>query len=224
MERQLARMKILVISNMYPRFLGGNFVHEQIRHLMDRGCEAKVIVPVPYCPGILGGIERWKVYANIPHDADIDNVPVRYPRYLRLRGRRFHALSCYAQYAGIRNAARSIIQEFKPDLIHAHAATAAGYLGLLLKDKYNIPLVCSMRGSDINLYPRYGKNSMRLTKKVLAGADRIVSVSNALKTAANTIAKPKKEIRVVYNGCDVNAFVRNNADRIRPMNPGPFFL
>jgi len=59
---------------------------------------------------------------------------------------------------------------------------------------------------------------MYLTKKLLSEADQLLSVSNALKGVANTIAKPKKEIQVVYNGCDFNTFSYMKEDRSQIRN------
>lgn len=194
---------------MYPHFLGGSFVHNQTKYLLKSGCKVRVVVPVPFYPRGIGGIYRWNVYSNIPKEAIIDNIPVYYPRYFRLPGKWFHSLSCYTQYWGLKDIAHSIIKEFKPHIIHAHAVTAAGYVGLMLKNKYDIPLICSLRGSDINVYPYYGKTSMYLTKKLIEKADQLLSVSNSLKIAANQIAKSRREIRVVYNGCEIGVFNRN---------------
>lgn len=192
---------------MYPNFLGGMFVHKQVIHLMNTGCEVRVIVPVPYVPTILRGRNRWEVYENIPERDTIDMVSVYYPRYLRLPGKWFHSISCYSQYWGIKKLVRSLIDEFKPNILHTHAATAPGYLGLMIKKMYDLPLICCLRGCDINTYPFYDRFSMYLTKKLISGADQLLSVSNALKKTANTIEKPKREIRVVYNGCDSDTFV-----------------
>ncbi len=191
----------------------GTFVHDQAKHLMAAGCEVKVLVPTAYCPKIMMNVNRWSKYAHVPECDTIDGVPVYYPRYLRLPGKWFHALACYTQYLGLKNIAHAIIKEFKPDIIHAHAATEAGFVGLILKQKYGLPLICSITGSDINSYPRYGKFSMQLTKKVLTGSDRIVSVSAALKNAAKAIARPKQEISVVYDGCEHNVFVADKENR-----------
>lgn len=200
---------------MYPPAMGGMFIHKQASHLIRAGCEVKVVVPVPYVPAILRGKNRWKGYASISERDTIDMVSVYYPRYLRLPGMWYHSISCYSQYWALHEVVRSLIDEFKPDIIHAHAATVPGYLGLMIKNKYNLPLVCSLRGCDINAYPFYDKFSMYLTKKLISGADQLVSVSNALKDAASTLSKPKRKIKVIYNGCDVDTFVFREEDRSR---------
>jgi len=210
-------MKILVLSNMYPKFMGGTFIHTQIKHLMNLGCGVEVIAPAAYCPGIIATGKRWNGYTRIPKHATLDSVNIYHPRYFRLPGKWFHPLSCYTQYAGLENVADLLVKRFKPDVIHAHSATAPGFIGLLLKNKYGLPLICSLRGSDINTYPHYGKFSMYLTRKVIAEADRLISVSTALKDAANLIEQPKKEIEVIYNGCDSDmfAFKKGDRDRVR---------
>ena len=59
---------------------------------------------------------------------------------------------------------------------------------------------------------------MYFTKKVIAEADQLLSVSSTLKIATNCIANPKKEIRVIYNGCDLSFFKRNKENRLKIRN------
>jgi glycosyltransferase involved in cell wall biosynthesis len=55
-----------------------------------------------------------------------------------------------------------------------------------------------------------------MTKKVLLNADQIISVSHALKTAAEGIATGLSgKIKVVYNGCDLDNFTYNKKERQR---------
>lgn len=206
-------MKILAISNMYPSYMGGNFIHEQAKHLAAQGCELKVIVPAAYFPALLSKCKKWGSYSAIPKHENIDGISVEHPKYFRLPGRWFHPLSCYAQYLSIRTRVNSAIRDFNPDIIHAHSATAPGFIGLLLKKKYGLPLVCSLRGSDINLYPNYGGLTMHMTREVINKSDALISVSAALKEAANAIAPSKKQIKIIYNGCDQNSFARQPEQR-----------
>jgi len=93
---KVGKPKALFLSNMYPPVLGGMFIHKQAKHLMDAGCEVKVIVPVPYVPNIVRCKNRWKGYANISETDTIDMISVYYPRYVRLPGKWFHSISCYS--------------------------------------------------------------------------------------------------------------------------------
>lgn len=130
-------------------------------------------------------------------------------------GKWFWSISCYTIYYGIRKAIDLIIKEFKPSIFQAYTATPDGYVGLILRKKYNIPLICSFRGSDIDNYPKYDQFTYCLTKKVILESDQITTVSNALKIVAEGIGKPKKEIQIVYNGCDSKMFSYNKKERLR---------
>jgi teichuronic acid biosynthesis glycosyltransferase TuaC len=213
MEKENSQLRVLVLSNMYPKNMGGMFIHTQIQHLMKSGCTVRVVAPVPYCPKILRHNERWGAYNLIPQQDTIDNVSVYYPRYFRLPGRWFHPMSYVTQYWGMRAVLANIISEFKPHIIHAQAASASCYAGMMIKREYGIPLVCSLRGSDINVYPYFGKLSMRLAQQMIKESDQLFCVSSALKEATYKIEKPKKEIEVIYNGCEIGMFQFKDGDR-----------
>ncbi|HDG97266.1 MAG TPA: glycosyltransferase family 4 protein, partial [Desulfobacterales bacterium] len=51
--------------------------------------------------------------------------------------------------------------------------------------------------------------TFRLTRRVIAEADKVTAVSNALKVAAEGIVRSQKEIAVVYTGCDLTRFSFN---------------
>ncbi len=142
-----------------------------------------------------------------------NGVQVLYPRYLRPSGKHFHPMSIALMYLGIQRTINMCIQEFKPHLQHAYMATPDGYVGLLVRERFQLPLVVSLLGSDINVYPGWSKVSRKLTKRVLLEADKVIAVSEALKLAAIDLARPMKEIDVVYMGCETERFVHNNEAR-----------
>jgi len=205
----MKRFKVLVLSHMYPSRAAptsGVFIHNHVRHLIALGCEVMVVSPIPYTPSVLATNQRRKVYRETPRQDVIDGVLVIYPRYLRPPGSLFHAPSALTMYAGVLACIGRIVKEFDPQLIHAHTATPDGYVGLLLSKKLGIPLVVSLRGSDVNVYPFRDRWTLGLTKKVLAKAHKVTAVSKALKETAEAIASPRAPIEVIYNGADVKQF------------------
>jgi len=208
----MEKIRVLVISSMYPKNIdptAGIFVQNQIEHFTNVDCRVNVISPLPYSPRILWVRAKWKEYGQVPKYDVIDGISVYYPRYIRLPGTWFHSISCYAMYYGIGRVLGSVIKEFKPHILHAYTATPGGYVGLMAKKKYDIPLVCSLEGSDIDIYPKYDRHTYNLIKRVICEADQITTVSSALKAVAEAIAKPEKEIQVVYNGCNLETFTYN---------------
>lgn len=213
-------IKILVISHMYPNKSSPNqgiFIHNQIKKLLEEGYQIKVISPIPFAPKFLWFNVKWKNYGMLPFHDRVDGVDVHYPRYLNIPGKISHIFSTYSMCFPIKTDIDSVIRSFNPNIIHAHTATPDGYFGLRLKNKYNLPLICSLRGSDINSYPYVNKLTYRLTKEVITKADQILSVSDALRISAEEIAKPDRQIEVVYNGCEIANPVSDNitSDKLR---------
>jgi len=205
----MKKIKVLILSSMYPRnsnSVSGIFIHQQIKNLSKIGCQIRVISPIPFSPLIFQNNPKRKGYAETPLFDLIENIPIYYPRYLRFPGKWFHCLSCYSMYLGIRKITKKIIEDFKPNILHVHTATPMGPVGLFLKKKFNIPLICSLRGSDINTYPHYNWLTLRQTKGVISKTDQLITVSKALKKEVEKIAIPKHKIQVIYNGCDLEKF------------------
>jgi len=113
-----------------------------------------------------------------------------------------------------KRAALAISKNFNFDLIHAHTSIPDGFIALKLGRYFNKPSVCTLHGSDINLYPWRDRICLFLTKKVIMGTDQLIAVSNFIKSQAERIARPNANIQVVYNGCDPRKFVFNNQTRI----------
>lgn len=198
-----------MLSHMYPSRAApthGIFIHHHARHLLESGCEVLVVSPVPYTPRPLAINQRRKAYLEAPRHDAVDGVSAIYPRYVRAPGKLFHAPAAHAMNAAARRSLREVLHDFNPDLVHAHTATPDGYAGLLLGRWLQLPTVVSLRGSDINVYPFRDRWTLRMTKRVLRQASRLTAVSEALKSAAESIERPSQPIEVVYTGCDLQGF------------------
>lgn len=211
-------IRVLIISHLYPRKTDpilGNFVHLQVKHLLKEGCQVEVISPVPYAPRIFWTNLRRRAYGQTPVFDVIEGIFVYYPRFIRAPGSWFHGPSSYTFYRSILRLADNIVKEFQPHILHTYDATPDGYATLLLKKRYNLPLVCSVLGADINVYPFYKPLTLQLTQQVIAQADQLVAVSEALRKSVEVLAQPKREIRVIYMGCDIGVFRPDEAARKR---------
>ncbi|MCA1021062.1 glycosyltransferase family 4 protein [Halobacillus litoralis] len=203
-------IKILMISNSYPNNINGNsgiFVHEQAKALVQLGCKVEVMNPTP--KELFGFFNN---HNNIPNQLWFDNINVNYSKYRMFPSKYGFSLSTIFFTRSILENVRKAIINFKPDIIHAHWATPSGYASIQLGKRLNIPVVCTLRGSDINTYPYKGYGSMGMTKKVLQRADRVITVSEALKVESESLIYPKKNIEVIYNGVDVEKFKITNND------------
>jgi teichuronic acid biosynthesis glycosyltransferase TuaC len=205
------KMKILVISHMYPSSFNntnGIFVHKQVKALIEQGYEVKVISPVPFAPFPLGMInEKWRAYADIPERAIIEGVEVEYPRYIEFPNSYFFEYSSYLMYLGIRSVVNSIYKDFKFDIIHSHVAFPDGFASTLINELYKVPHVVTIHGQDLQ-YTIFKNNKCKSRVfDVLNKVDKIITVSSKLK---NVVKREVffKNVVVINNGIDLRDYIK----------------
>ena len=99
---------------------------------------------------------------------------------------------------------RKIIEDFKPDILHAHYATSYGLIGALSGFH---PFIISVWGSDVYDFPYRSFFHKILLKHNLRKADIILSTSN---TMADQVRKfTPKDILVTPFGIDLKRFYKN---------------
>ncbi len=96
---------------------------------------------------------------------------------------------------------KKIIKEFRPDIVHAHYASSYGLLGVLSGFH---PLVISVWGSDIYIFPKKTFMHKIILKYNLKKADKILSTSFAM--AKETSKYTNKNIDVIPFGVDLDVF------------------
>lgn len=210
-------VNILVLSHMYPSKenpISGIFVHKQILALRKLGCNLIVIKPIPATPLFLATNARRISYRRVPDIDMVDNITVYYPRYIRPPGSFFHGPSVLTMYISVLNCLKKIIKDFNPQVIYAHTATPDGYVGLKIKERFGLPNIVTLHGSDINLYPFKDKITYNLTKQVILKSNKIISVSKAIKNKAEMIAVPQEPIEVIYNGVNTDEFIFDKKARV----------
>lgn len=101
-------------------------------------------------------------------------------------------------FSGFINGAR---KDF--DVIHAHYAVPQGFLGVLLKKLQRKPLVTTVHGSDITVLAKSALGRL-LVKFVLRNSDRILAVSEFLKSEVVKLGVSEGKVRVIYSGVPVH--------------------
>jgi glycosyltransferase involved in cell wall biosynthesis len=110
-------------------------------------------------------------------------------------------------YLGIKELVAKIYQEFKFDLIHAHTLLPDGFAGILVRKKMRIPLIVTVHGSDLLIYPYRNKLIFSNSLKVLNKTSRIITVSYHLKNKCyNEFNVLEEKIKVIPNGFNHRAF------------------
>ena len=116
---------------------------------------------------------------------------------LPLEGLTLYLSSCFAL--------RELIRQERPDILHAHTILPDGFSAALLSARFDLPVVCTVHGSDIKIHPRRNWATMWSTKWALKRTRTLVAVSQDLKTEAERLGATGR-IEVVHNGADHRVF------------------
>ena len=180
--RVVTALRVLTLSHMFPTpaaLTQGVFIIEQMKALRRLGIEMKAIAPTPWAPPMLNFLPNIRKYTCIPNSANVEGIRVTYPRFIAFPRGRFLFLYGLFCYLACRNIVRKHVQDGGIDLIHAHTIMPDGFAALLLGDEFNIPLVCTVHGSDISIYPQESWATLLVTKWALR---RINISSRSAKT------------------------------------------
>lgn len=106
--------------------------------------------------------------------------------------------------------ARRIIRKINPDILNVHYASGYGTLGRLINYK---PLLLSVWGSDVYLFPYQSKRNERILRKNLESATQIASTSKDMKKQTEKFIQPKLPIVITPFGIDMKKFKPNHSKK-----------
>lgn len=193
-------MKILVIAH----YQGDGspcaiFVHDQVKAYIKQGCEVRVIVPIAMMRKDYYGM---RFSADIIHRNIIDGVQYIFIRYISLSnfGDKFFDFNTKSVIKAIKKKFDNIIQNYEPDIIHAHTFSIDSNIGIFIKQKLNIPLVITTHGSDLE--QRLQNDRENEVKSALLKTDAVVAVSSKLERKIRSLNCNIKS-DVILNGCEI---------------------
>ena len=104
--------------------------------------------------------------------------------------------------------------KLKFDLIHSHFIWTPGYVGVKLKEKYNVPLIITGHGFDVYNLPFIDDEWTKKIEEVLNHADIVITVSrrNAQYLQKLKIQTP---VKVIPNGFKRELFYRMDQERTK---------
>ncbi|MBN2908023.1 glycosyltransferase family 4 protein [Polycladomyces sp. WAk] len=206
-------LKVLVISHMYPNPanpMSGIFVHNQVKALAAAGVECRVVSPVPRFPLY----PKWKAYREFPKRTVMDGIIIDYVPTWMFPGGFFFGAYGMLYYWSLSRHLTALRREFPFDLIHCHTIYPDGHAGGKLKSLFNVPVVSTIHGSDIRLYPKRSRWVYRNTEEALRLSDHIITVSDRLRKEALQMVAGIEAV-TIYNGFDPTRFYPRNQKEVR---------
>ena len=201
-------MRVLVLSRNFPNVLNpssGTFVLEQICALRSLGIEIIPVAPTAWPPPFLKFLPHVRKYHVMPQRSYPRLFSVEHPRILKLPRNWLFSGSGIWYYLSCRRFIAKLVREKRINLIHAHTIMPDGFAAVLLGRELNLPVVCTVHGSDVNLYPHRSVASLWATHWALARVDRLIAVSQNLKDNIFRLMD-RRQVEVVLNGADADVF------------------
>ena len=212
-------MDILVLSHLYPRKsnpLLGVFIHEQVRGLLAKGFNVKVLSGEPFWVNTLNPIRIFRALqlyrASETVWSSYDGVQVCFFPYVTGWISPFEAHS----YTYARGAARAVARLGigKPDLVHAHTAFLDGCAARMFLQKRDWTYLLTEHTGPFSLLTRNLLRRQR-TRSAIVDAKQVLAVSPALKREMETQLSLAGEvdIQAIPNGVDSSVFLPQRRTR-----------
>lgn len=201
-------LSILTITTLFPNPVQpahGTFVATRLQKLLDSNeATAQVIAPVPWLPPFVrypnvGRLERVPAYSMR------GDITVHHPRYLVVP-KIGMSLAPYTLFHSLKRCTdRLIAAGNRFDLIDAHYFYPDGVAAVWLARQFNLPVVVTARGTDLNLIPEY-PGPRRLICDAAQNADGLITVCRALKDSLVGLGVAPERVTVLRNGVDLELF------------------
>jgi teichuronic acid biosynthesis glycosyltransferase TuaC len=117
----------------------------------------------------------------MPRNEPDGQIAVERPRYITTPRETRLGLAHLTQAFACRRVER-------PDVIHAHFAYPCGAAALRLKRRFDVPLVISVLGDDVYIYPNNNPRMRGLFVQAMRGADHVIANSPDLATTTRALS------------------------------------
>lgn len=197
-------MKIVWIVSNFPNSyntVSGIFFKQTVEILAENSVDITVIALTPYSNPLLGLIsKKWDRYRKYPKMEFVNGVKIYRPRYLAIPKLVTGAIVPYLMFYAIHK--HKSLQG--ANLINAHYAFPFGWVARLLSDKYKIPHIVTLHGSDVNHYLFHNDKTKYLFYQSLQKANLINAVSKRLADITATFLD--RPVSVINLGLKVKKF------------------
>ncbi|MBL4601333.1 MAG: glycosyltransferase [Emcibacteraceae bacterium] len=141
----------------------------------------------------------------MPKHETLDGIDIYHPKYFTLPGMGF-----FDNASSMAKAAEEIIDDIYPDgekfdVVDGQYLYPDGVAAYHFARSHNKPLVLTARGSDVNFWMENTKAKKRILEAI-DYAQKVICVSDALKTALVKHGVDEKKITVIVNGIDPDIF------------------
>lgn len=185
---------VLMTDLVFPGAGGVEVMMDKIAAgLIKRGHRLKMISALPSRSYLrrdeTGGLENARLYMGLPEAGIAKTWPL------------FLTKACASH-----KSLQKEIREFDADVVNIHFPGSAAFYAWLIKTKTNIPMVVSLHGNDIQLFPFTSTSRRMALRRLLDQADYVTTCSQKIMTDARTSFDFTQNATVIRNGVDLSEF------------------
>ena len=164
------------------------------------------------------GIDTWHLTSSKHYGTDALEEEVNGYHFYRTTNGRLSSLPVVGQYDvihGLKKRLYQLCDEIRPHVLHAHSPSLNALAAAAVAKAKGLPLVYEMRASWEDAAVSHGtckqgsiryNVSQKLERLALNKADHVVTICNGLASRVNSWGVAKKDITVIQNGVDLDAF------------------
>lgn len=208
-------MKIIVLSSCYPsksQPFKGIFIHKTLKALSELGVEIHVIQPSNWFPPF--GLHRLHVYWKRGFEAsrdflkELDGIKIHNPKvFIRLPSRLFRQNGWVREGLTISKFIKKKKALKGANLIFAQFLIHEGYVGTIVKNETELPLVSIALGDDVHAWPNEKPEYIPYIEEVLLKSDLVLANGEGLAKDTAKFAKSNTlAIKPIYRGVDLLNF------------------
>lgn len=207
-------MRILAITNLYPNPYQPNrapWNRQQLEAVAARH-PLRVIAPIAWT-------DEWtwrrKSGMLLPSSRCITlgGINVEHPRYW-YTPKVLRASYGWFFEKSVSKCFDRIVEEHRPEVVLACWAYPDGYAAIQLARRHGLPVAVKVHGSDVHSVNDY-QGRVDMTKRCLAEADAIISVSGELRDRVVKLGAAKERVQVVYDGVNSEMFSPGDREAAR---------
>ncbi len=219
--------RLLVVTSTFPRWKDDTdppFVYELSRRLVS---DFDVVVHTPHYHGSLNRetIDGMRIHRFRYFLSRFEKLAGGQGIVPKLRRNKLYYLLLpfflIAQFFSL----LLLVYKQKPNVIHAHWLIPQGFLAVLMKWIFGVPVIVTAHGADV--FSLREGIYIRLKKIIANNADRIVTVSNSLAKTLIEDTRAPIQPAVIPMGVDASLFSpdhKSNSIRQKYSIHGPFLL
>ena len=205
----MKRMRILIISNMYPSKeleRDGIFIVRQVRLLTQYGIDCVFLVPRPWAPWPLYLHRRWKPYGPGNPLTGPEDFVAREVRYFRTPGEWFCWFEGHSVAHAVKQPAARWHAEEPFDLVWGVAMLPDAVAAVAVGKMLNIPVASLAVGGDVMVLSDRRPELWRQLGKALSQIDLPLGVSQMICDRMWQTNRCVCEPKCIYLGRDTKQF------------------